>query len=88
MEELKRKYEAVCIEAEVYKSLYEEAVGAKVDVEKDISRLIIENKVLLNENETLKNERDELESQITELAQSKRAVDYGPMTDSAGKGVL
>ena len=88
MDELKRKYEAASIEAEVYKALYEEAVGAKVDVEKDMSKLIIDNKVLLNENETLRKEKAELEAQIIEIAQGKRAVDYGPMTDSAAKGEI
>lgn len=44
--------------------------------------------VMEEENNRLQRRIDELESQITELAQSKRAVDYGPMTDSAGKGVL
>ena len=88
MDELKRKYEAASIEAEVYKSLYEEAVGAKVDVEKDMSKLSIDNKVLLNENETLFKENQELEAQLLEIAQSRITVDYGPMTDPAGKGVL
>lgn len=87
MDELKRKYEAASIEAEAYKSLYEEAVGAKVDVEKDMSKLIIDNKVLLNENETLFRENQELEAQLLEIAQSKN-VEREPMTDPAGKGVL
>ena len=87
MEELKRKYEAACIEAEVYKSLYEEAVGAKVDVEKDMSKLIIDNKVLLNENETLFKENQELEAQLLEIAQSKN-VEREPMTDPAAKGEM
>ena len=87
MEELKRKYEAACIEAEVYKSLYEEAAGAKVDVEKDMSKVIIDNKVLLNENETLRKEKAELEAQIIEIAQSKN-VEREPMTDPAAKGEM
>lgn len=87
MDELKRKYEAASIEAEVYKSLYEEAVGAKVDIEKDMSKLIIDNKVLLNENETLFKENQELEAQLLEMAQSKN-VEREPMTDPAGKSVL
>ena len=87
MDELKRKYEAASIEAEVYKSLYEEAVGAKVDVEKDMSKLIIDNKVLLNENETLFKENQGREAQLLEIAQSKN-VEREPMTDPAGKGVL
>ncbi len=44
--------------------------------------------VMEDENRKLQNKINELEAQIIEIAQGKRAVDYGPMTDSAGKGVL
>ena len=52
-----------------------------------MSKLIIDNKVLLNENETLFRENQELEAQLLEIAQSKN-VEREPMTDPAGKGVL
>ena len=44
--------------------------------------------VLENENTNLQHKIDELEAQLLEIAQSKITVDYGPMTDPAGKGVL
>lgn len=44
--------------------------------------------VLENENTNLQHKVDELEAQLLEMAQSKITVDYGPMTDPAGKGVL
>lgn len=44
--------------------------------------------VLENKNTNLQHKIDELEAQLLEMAQSKITVDYGPMTDPAGKGVL
>lgn len=44
--------------------------------------------VMEDENRKLQNKINELEAQIIEIAQGKRAVDYGPMTDSAAKGEI
>lgn len=39
--------------------------------------------VMEDENRKLQNKINELEAQIIEIAQGKRTVDYGPMTDTA-----
>ena len=44
--------------------------------------------VMEDENRKLQNKINELEAQILEIAQSKITVDYEPLTDPAGKGVL
>lgn len=86
--EQKRKYEIASLEASAFKKWWLEEAGKRVDAEKEIKEKSVYIDVLEDENEQLRKERDELEAQMLELAQSQIAVDYGPMTDSAGKGVL
>lgn len=54
----------------------------------EVRSLYMDIDVLENENTNLQHKIDELEAQLLEIAQSKITVDYGPMTDPAGKGVL